>query len=431
LSLKARKRLFITALVVSAAAPLVFVRWNEPTAALQTFKMLAKAGALGGTMLVVWQWLLGFRAVAGRIFSDLIWVLNIHKTIGRNALFLIALHPVFITVYYLIKKGTNPLFLQGGFPFGGYVALGQAAILLFLAVVVTSVFFRARMPASTWLKVHHFSYPAVILVFIHSLPIGMTVGETSLGPIWWGLCGLTAAVVGSRAAFRFGAFTCRHTISSVVRVAPGVIRVTMRPVRRRVNPQPGQFVYVRRGLRGPSRPFTASHHDEATGELSVTIKAIGPATTSFQTMQIGETIYIDGPYGVFGRETVRSGKPVVMIAGGIGITPFPRLLRALEGTSRRERVLFFGNKKTEEIIFRDELERIPHLRVIHVISHDPDYPGETGFITTDLMKRHLDEPLPAYEFLICGPPVMTAKLESALREEGVPPVQIHHEMFST
>ncbi len=98
MSIASRKRVLIAVIVITAAAPLLFVRWNEPTAALQTIKMLAKTGALCGTLLAVWQLLLGFRRLAGRLLTDLIWVLKSHKTIGRWVLYLIALHPVFITI---------------------------------------------------------------------------------------------------------------------------------------------------------------------------------------------------------------------------------------------------------------------------------------------------------------------------------------------
>lgn len=430
MSVASRKRILIAAIVITAAAPLFYVRWNEPIAALQAIKMLAKTGALCGTLLAVWQLLLGFRQLAGRVLNDLIWVLNSHKTIGRWVLYLIALHPVFITIYYLIKKGYNPLFLEGDFPFTGYVALGMAAILLFLTVVITSVYFRDKMRWKTWFGVHVTSYLAVSLVFIHSLPIGMTVGETGLGPVWWALSGVVAAVLVFRCAFRLGAFTFRHEVSEVKQVGPEVAKISLMPAGRRVNPQPGQFVYIRRGIWGSARPFTASHYEESTGELAVTIKAMGPTTKKFHQMKPGDTVYVDGPYGVFGREALRSDKPIVMIAGGIGITPFPRLIRAFKERPRDEIVLFFGNKITEEIVFEKELERIEGLRVVHVISHDPDYPGETGFITVEIINRHLDRPLPEHEFLICGPPIMTQKLEAALHGKNVPDAQIHHELFS-
>lgn len=430
MSIAARKRILIAAIIITAASPLLFVRWNEPTPLLQSFKMLAKTGALCGTVLAVWQVLLGFRRLAGRALTDLIWVFKSHKTIGHWILFLIALHPIFITIYYIIKKGFNPLFLEGGFPFTGYVVLGMTALLIFLAVVITSVFFRAKLVPQTWFGIHVTSYLAVSLVFVHSLPIGMTVGETNLRPIWWVLGGLVAVILIFRASFRLGAFTSKHKVSEVKKVGPEITKISMKPARRPIDPKLGQFVYIRRGLWGPSRPFTVSHYDESTGDLSVTIKALGPTTKWFQSMMPDESVYVDGPYGVFGREALQSAKSVVLIAGGIGITPFMRLIHAFNKSFQDEIILFYGNKTTEEIVYKKELEQIQGLRIVHVISNEPGYPGETGFITTDLMKSHLSKSLTDYEFLICGPPIMTQKLEAGLRDNGVPDGQIHHEMFS-
>lgn len=81
-------------------------------------------------------------------------------------------------------------------------------------------------------------------------------------------------------------------------------------------------------------------------------------------------------------------------------------------------------------VYKHETEALEHVRVIHVLSDEKDYPGETGYITTDLLKKYLAQDLPEYEFLICGPPAMTSKLEASLLEEGVPREQIHHELFS-
>jgi NAD(P)H-flavin reductase len=127
---------------------------------------------------------------------------------------------------------------------------------------------------------------------------------------------------------------------------------------------------------------------------------------------------------------LQTDRPVVMVAGGIGITPFRRIFQELAYEPNREVHLFYGNRRRNEIVYEEELDNVETVTVTHVISDDPDHPGETGFITTDLMRTYLQRELTEYEFLICGPPAMTVKLESALEGEGVPAGQIHHELFS-
>jgi NAD(P)H-flavin reductase len=121
-----------------------------------------------------------------------------------------------------------------------------------------------------------------------------------------------------------------------------------------------------------------------------------------------------------------------MIAGGIGITPFHRLFQGLDDRSKEEEIwLFYGNRLRDEIIYKEEIESLDRIRVVHVLSEEKEYEGETGYITSGLLKKYLQRNPGDYEFLICGPPAMTATLEKALvGEEGVPSEQIHHEMFS-
>lgn len=92
--------------------------------------------------------------------------------------------------------------------------------------------------------------------------------------------------------------------------------------------------------------------------------------------------------------------------------------------------MFFGNKDRRDIVYQDEFKALDRVRVVHVLNDEEDYAGETGYITPDLLKRHLRHGLKEHEFLICGPPEMTITLESGLHEEGVPSRQIHHELFS-
>jgi predicted ferric reductase len=425
-----RKGTLVAAIALTSAAPLAFVRFNEPTASLQIYKALAKGGSLCGTVLLAWQFLLGFRQAVGNVARDLLWVLSLHKSVGRYALFLIVLHPLFIALYYLEKKGTNPLKLEGGWPFPAYTLLGFVAFFLFLVIVVTSVFLRRRLSLRTWYMLHLSSYLALPLVFVHSLAIGMTVRETALGSLWRLLAAFLAAFYVFRTSCWLGLLAKKHVVREVEQVGPNVVKITAEPIGSKLDPQLGQFIYFRRGFWGPTRPFTVSHYDRDSGNISVTVKALGRGTARLQSIQPGETVYIDGPYGVFARAALETDRPLVMIAGGIGITPFRRLFEELAYEPGRELHLFYGNRRRNEIVYEEELNNVETVTVTHVISDDPDHPGERGYITLDLMGKYLQQEFAAYDFLICGPPAMTVKLEAELAQAGVPPRQIHHELFS-
>jgi len=429
-AVRSRKIVLIVVIAVTSLFPLVFVRLDEPTVGLNVYKLLAKVGSLSGSMLIVWQFLLGHRATVGKAVIDLLWVLNLHKTIGKYILLLIVLHPIFITIYYIIKEGINPLALQTGLAFDTYVPLGMIALGIFVFVVATSLWLRSRLTFQNWYTMHLSTYLALPLVFVHSLPIGQTIENTGLGIFWRVLLVAVVAFALYRLICRFGLGIRMHVVTQVREVGSEVTEITARPEGPKLTPAIGQFVYFRRGLHGAIRPFTVSLYDPETGDLSVTVKAQGTTTTDLQSTEPGERVYIDGPYGVFSREALQTDRPLAMIAGGIGITPFLRLCQELAPRGDRGLFLFYGNRRKDEIIYKDEFEEMERVRLVHVLSDEPDYEGETGFITPELLRKHLQRDLKDHEFLICGPPEMTIKLESGLGGEGVPADQIHHELFS-
>jgi len=423
-----QKKVLPILIILTSAFPVLFIQLKEQEPTLNIYIILAKTGSLCGTVLIFWQFLLGYRQIIGKITTDLLWVFKLHKTIGKYILLLIVLHPIFITLYYLEKKSINPLFPSEYSPFYVYVLLGKIAIVLFFAVVVTSIFFRSRLGRTWWYGFHVLSYVALPLVMVHSLAIGMTIRNSAIGMVWRFLAVLIFLLFIFRIFCRLGIMSKKHKVSKVEAVGPNVTKITCQPAGAKVEPKLGQFVYFRQGFRGCIRPFTVSHYDKENGKISVTVKAKGKASQALQKIKPGETVYIEGPYGIFTHAALEGNRPIVMIAGGIGITPFVRLFEELAYEPDREVHLFYGNRHKNEIVYKEELENSEHIRTVHVLSQEEDYEMETGFIDINLIKKYVGA-LERYDFLICGPPPMIVKLESALKEAGLDEKQIHHELF--
>jgi ferredoxin-NADP reductase len=96
--------------------------------------------------------------------------------------------------------------------------------------------------------------------------------------------------------------------------------------------------------------------------------------------------------------------------------------------------LFHGNRRWEEVPFRDELEALRgrlDLRLVHVLEQPPEgWEGERGFISRELLARHLpSDRLGDLHCFLCGPPPMTAAAEAALEALGVPATRIQTEIF--
>ena len=151
----------------------------------------------------------------------------------------------------------------------------------------------------------------------------------------------------------------------------------------------------------------------------------------------GDVLKVKAPAGVFvidPDETVS----VVLIAGGIGITPLMSMLAwcALVQPSRSIH-LYYGVRNRLEHAFKTALEELAashptfHLQIAYSQPSEGDAQGvdfqHEGYVDADLLRRTL--PNRRHQFYVCGPPPMMASLIPALEAWGIPKDDIHHEAF--
>ena len=163
-------------------------------------------------------------------------------------------------------------------------------------------------------------------------------------------------------------------------------------------------------------------------------------SSNFFHDQIEEDQIIDvrAPGGHFYLDSTRQS-PVVLIGGGIGLTPVLSMVNYIVDTgSKRETWFFYGVKDGTEHAMKDHLQKIDeehdHIHICPVYSRPRDgediegvdykYKGRVG-------AELFNEVLPSnnYDFYFCGPPPMMNSLFEGLREWGVPENNIHYEAF--
>jgi ferredoxin-NADP reductase len=173
--------------------------------------------------------------------------------------------------------------------------------------------------------------------------------------------------------------------------------------------------------RSPRRPFTLS---SAPGDPVPSITTRMTGSRFKQRLQgladENGTVEVSDPRGCFCLDP--RPRPTVMIAGGIGITPFRSMIREASGRRfDRPVVLVHSNTRVSDIAFRDELDLAaaeePHLRVVHTITgeDDPNWPGRRGRIDAGLLRavvQDLEKPL----YYICGPPAMVDDVRALILE---------------
>jgi len=188
---------------------------------------------------------------------------------------------------------------------------------------------------------------------------------------------------------------------------------------------------------GNTRSFTiASAPEEA--EIMVATRMRGSAFKRvLERAPAGTEVKIEGPFGHLTLHQDPS-RAAVLLAGGIGITPFRSMLVHVARAKLPHRLfLFFANHRPEDAPFLDELigleQQAPQFKLIATMdsmerSHRA-WQGETGFIDKAMLDRHLQQAR-APIYYIAGPPGMVAAMQSVLAGAGIDDENILAEEFS-
>jgi len=201
--------------------------------------------------------------------------------------------------------------------------------------------------------------------------------------------------------------------------------------------QPGQFVWLtvdRSPFMMHEHPFSIASSPDPTGRVEFVIKELGDFTSTVGRIPPGTRAYVDGPYGSFSIDRHPEAAGYVFLAGGIGIAPMMGMLRALAKRGDKRRHFLFGaHSEWDRVLFRDELAQLQghlDLEIVHVLEEPPDdWEGEVGWITTDLLDRHLPGERGRFHYFICGPVSMIRAIERSLKELEVSRGNVHTELF--
>jgi ferredoxin-NADP reductase len=158
---------------------------------------------------------------------------------------------------------------------------------------------------------------------------------------------------------------------------------------------------------------------------------------TLKTLSLGSTVKIEGPFGNLTLHN-NAAKTAVLLAGGIGITPF----RSMIVRAAREKLphcifLFFSNRRPEDAPFLEELRAVekdnPNYKLIATMTEmeksKQPWHGETGFVSAGMLSKYLkDAQSPVY--YIAGPPAMVKAMREILSEQSVDDDDIRTEEFS-
>lgn len=201
--------------------------------------------------------------------------------------------------------------------------------------------------------------------------------------------------------------------------------------------EPGQFLTVRTRIDGKefARCYSLSSAPEARGYLEISVRRQGVVSNALHaTARPGSMLSIKGPLGVF-KYPAADDRPLVLLAGGIGITPLVSMLRhAVLTAPSRPITLLYSARNEEDFAFLDELHSIArrhpqvamHFAVSAGASNARFYSGHIDETLIRGTVRHLTDAI----CLICGPAPMIEAMRALLHAMQVPAGQVRHEVFN-
>jgi ferredoxin-NADP reductase len=233
----------------------------------------------------------------------------------------------------------------------------------------------------------------------------------------------------------------RAKIKEKREVARGTLLVVFDLLGEEFDYRPGQYFWVElvdppyQDEKGPRRHISAVTSPTERGVIGLCTRVRDSAfKQSLAELPLGAPVEVEPPKGDFVLPEDAS-RPLVFVAGGIGITTFRSMLRYIQDEKLPHRVtLIYSNRDRESTPFLDELEEIertnPNVRLIVTMTEDDDWPGERRRIDANLFKEYLGDDLSDATFMVAGPPGMAKAATEALKEAGVDEELIATDSFS-
>ncbi len=431
---------WISIYLLLTLAPLILLMVTERPPGRELWRDLSVALGFCGLSMMGLQFILTarYKFIKAPYGADIVY--HFHRQISIATFVLILAHPIMLFVFSPNLLGLLNIFD----PDTPWRARAGVTGLLALIVLVLISLFRKRwkIEYTRW-RIWHglLATAAVALGMVHILLVGYYV-NTPLKAVFW--IAYTAFWIGTLLYVRLikPLILLRnpYRVIEVIQERGSSVTLVLEPTKGSVfRFQPGQFAWLTiwdSPFADSEHPFSISSSAEDRQQIRFTIRELGDFTSKVKNIQIGEKVYVDGPYGSFSVDRHPSAQAFVFIAGGVGITPIMSSLRTLaDRGDRRPLLLLYANKTWDSIIFREELENLKarlNLKIVHVLENPPEkWDGEQGFITEEILKKYLPADLqPNHtEVFLCGPVLMMNALEKALEKIGLPAGDLHSERF--
>ncbi|MEO7272406.1 MAG: ferric reductase-like transmembrane domain-containing protein [Vicinamibacterales bacterium] len=387
-------------------------------------------------------------------------LIAIRRNLGVLAFLYLASH---FAIFFLFDRDRSVTSTLTEIGMRRYLWFGTAALVLMIPLAATSTDgMITRLGPKQWKRLHRLAYPIAIGAVVHYYllvkadvrqPLAFAAVVTLL--LAWRL---VAHYVGLRAEVR----TARTRAAGMRPVTPATKRFwtgeltvarifdethdvkTFRLVPNDGGALPfthvaGQYLNLALTIAGTrvNRSYTIASSPTRTAYCEISVKRVEDGYASrhlHETWREGLRVKVSAPAGKFvfaGDEAER----VVLIAGGIGITPMMSVVRSLTDRGWRGAIcLLYSVRLVRDLVFQEELAylqaRFPNLLVLAIVTRDAEarWDGPRGQITREVIDGFVPE-FTRGPVLLCGPTPMMTAMRETLVAMGIPDSEILQEAF--
>jgi glycine betaine catabolism B len=392
-----------------------------------------------------------------RMFS-LSWLGTFRRSMGVSAFAYSAVH---LGLYFFFDRAANVVDAISEMGMRKYLLVGLASFLIMLPLAATSTDgMIRRLGAKRWKRLHLLAYIAAIAGALHFY---MLVKADVTRPV------VVLSILGALFVYRIVAHYRKlhaelkqlratamaprakpKTVTAPMRLArtfqetPNVRTFRFVPIDGGVlsfDHEPGQYLILTVLIDGKPvrRSYTIASPPSRNQYVEITVKREENGLVSrhlHDQLKEGDVLTITAPAGRFVFTGKEAGS-IVMIAGGVGITPLMAKIRYLTDCGWPGRIhLLISTRNECDLIFRKELEELqqrnPNLDVTITLSEEQSrsWLGRRGRIDLELLRSVITNS-DVSRIHLCGPTVMTDALIGLLKADGIAESRIHQESFAS
>jgi predicted ferric reductase len=353
-----------------------------------------------------------------------------HSAGGRVVVVLVLLHAGGAVMAWADSRREGTLLALWhilGLPWLIAATVGTVLILVVAALSIRAA--RSRVSYENWHAIHLLVYLGVALSFVHQLAGPDLVGHRVLQVIWALLYVQVFTLVLRHRVMTPLRNAGRHRmrVQEVVPEGPGVVSIVVEGRNlHELKAESGQFFrwrFLAPDHWATAHPFSLSAAPTST-HLRLTVKTLGDGSERLQDLEPGTWVLAEGPYGAMTAKR-RTRRHVLLVAGGVGITPMRALFETLPIEPGQDLLLLYRARSRKDLIFKDELDHIARVRgarVQYLVGNDIALSAQTF--------RRLVPGLTRRDVYLCGPPGLATAVRDALRDAGLPEARLHEERFA-